>query len=396
MNKKWWILGVVGIIIIVVSLLSLNFLKKKEIPIDNSGFTLLDNMTVEVYSDTNISSKIQFMNGTLEDDKKIDTNHLGSQTIEFLYKDSKGKNKKGAIAIEVVDTTAPIVLLSNAYTVTVGYSNNLTDIILSADNYDKNPKREIIGDYDLNQIGSYNVIYRVTDQSGNATDVEFTLYVKEKSNTTYEATYTDFQDVIATYKNESNKIGIDISKWQGNIDFDMVKSSGAEFVIIRVGTGLGFGEESLEDPYFKQNIQESIAINLPVGIYYYSYATTREEAKEEAQWVIDRIKDYPIDLPIVFDWESWSYFNGLNLSLHDINEVATAFLEEIEKYGYRGMLYGSKNYLQKIWTTTYPVWLAHYTSKTNYEGDYLLWQLCENGKIDGINGYVDINILYNK
>ena len=395
MNKKWWIFGVVGIII-VVSLLGLNFLKTKEIPIDNSGFTLMEDLTVEVYSDINISSKIGYINGTLEDDKKIDTNHIGSQTIEFLYKDSKGKNKKGTFEVEVVDTTPPIVLLSNAYTVTVGNNTVLTDVIVSADNYDKNPKREIIGDYDLNQIGSYDVIYRVTDQSGNTTDVEFTLYVKEKGNTTYEATYIDFQDVIATYKNESTKIGIDVSKWQGNIDFDVVKSSGAEFVIIRVGTGLGFGEESLEAPYFKQNIQGSIATNLPVGIYYYSYATTREEAKEEAQWVIDRIKDYQIDLPIVFDWESWSYFNGLELSLHDINEIANTFLSEIEKSGYKGMLYGSKYYLQNIWEPTYPVWLAHYTAKTNYEGDYLLWQLCDNGKINGINGYVDINILYSK
>ena len=80
--------------------------------------------------------------------------------------------------------------------------------------------------------------------------------------------------------------------------------------------------------------------------------------------------------------------------MHDINEIADAFLDEISSLGYKGMLYGSRNYLQKIWDTDYPIWLAHYTKQTNYEGDYYIWQLCDNGRVSGINGYVDINVMY--
>lgn len=246
----------------------------------------------------------------------------------------------------------------------------------------------------MNTVGSYPLTYQVTDSNGNIESVNFTLNVKNKSNTSYTSTYTYFEDVIEAHKKNNTKIGIDVSKWQGDIDFNKIKQAGVEFIIIRVGTGLGFNEASTEDVYFRQNIEGAIKAGIPVGIYYYSYATTKEEAKEQALWVIDLIKDYKIDLPVAFDWESWSYFNGLNMSLHDINEVADTFAKTIEDSGYESILYGSKYYLQNIWDEDKPVWLAHYTSKTNYEKEYKIWQLCDNGKIDGINGYVDINIMY--
>lgn len=367
----------------------------REIPIDNSGFITVDDMKVEVYSDTMISSKIESMNGTLLEDAKIDTNSIGKQTIEFLYKNEKGKKRRGNIQIEIVDTTEPIILMHNSYSVTVGYDKNLTDVILSADNYDSTPIREIIGVYDMNQVGSYALTYRVTDSSGNIATQDFILYVKEKTFSSSTPTYTKFEDVVTLYKTDTTKIGIDVSKWQGEIDFNQLKNAGVEFIIIRVGNGEGFHASSLEDPYFKKNIEGATNAGIPVGIYYYSYATTKEEAKEQATWVIEKLKGYQIDLPIAFDWESWSYFNGLGLSLYDINTVANAFLQEIEKAGYDEILYGSKYYLQNIWQTTESVWLAHYTSKTDYDGLYRLWQLCDNGKVSGINGAVDINVMYN-
>lgn len=367
----------------------------REIPIDNSGFITVDDMKVEVYSDTMISSKIESMNGTLLEDAKIDTNSIGKQTIEFLYKNEKGKKRRGNIQIEIVDTTEPIILMHNSYSVTVGYDKNLTDVILSADNYDSTPIREIIGVYDMNQVGSYALTYRVTDSSGNIATQDFILYVKEKTFSSSTPTYTKFEDVVTLYKTDTTKIGIDVSKWQGEIDFNQLKNAGVEFIIIRVGNGEGFHASSLEDLYFKKNIEGATNAGIPVGIYYYSYATTKEEAKEQATWVIEKLKGYQIDLPIAFDWESWSYFNGLGLSLYDINTVADAFLQEIEKAGYDEILYGSKYYLQNIWQTTESVWLAHYTSKTDYDGLYRLWQLCDNGKVSGINGAVDINVMYN-
>lgn len=367
----------------------------REIPMDNTGFTLVNDMTVEVYSDVRVSSKIEAIDGDIVEDKQIDTSHLGVQTIEFLYKNKKGKKRRGSVQVEVVDTTEPIILMSNSYSVTVGYDKNLTDVIVSADNYDSTPTREIIGEYDMNQVGSYFLTYKVTDSSGNVAIQDFILYVKEKNYISSTSTYTKFEDIVSLYKSDTTRIGIDVSKWQGDIDFKQLKNAGVEFIIIRVGTGEGFHGLSLEDPYFKQNIEGATSVGIPVGIYYYSYATTKEEAKEQATWVIDKLKGYQIDLPIAFDWESWSYFNGLDLSLYEINEVADTFLQEIKNLGYDGILYGSKYYLNNIWKTTESVWLAHYTSKTDYEGSYKLWQLCDNGKVSGIKGAVDINIMYN-
>ena len=85
----------------------------------------------------------------------------------------------------------------------------------------------------------------------------------------------------------------------------------------------------------------------------------------------------------------------MELSIFGLNEVADSFINTVNKAGYDGMLYGSKNYLNTIWKYhTEEVWLAHYTDKTDYDGDYMMWQLCDDGKIDGIDGYVDIDILY--
>ena len=396
MRKKYIFIFVIILILIILFSISYAFIfQEKEIPIDNSSFTLIDNMKVEVYSDTMVSSKIDNINGSVIEDKKIDTSVLGNQTIEFLYENEKGKKRKGAIEVEVVDTTKPIIMLHDSYSVTVGYDKNLTDIVLSADNYDPSPVREIVGEYDINQVGSYNLTYKVTDSSGNVTLNDFTLYVKEKSSgTSYSSTYTEFSSIVSLHKTDSTKIGIDVSKWQGDIDFDALKNAGVEFIIIRVGTQLGFEESSIEDLYFRKNIEGATNVGIPVGIYYFSYATSETEAKEQASWVINQLKDYKIELPVAFDWESWSYFNGLNLSLYDINSIASVFLSEIEAAGYNGILYGSRNYLQNVWEPTEPVWLAHYTAKTNYEGDYMMWQLCDNGKVNGIQGAVDINIMY--
>lgn len=383
----------VFLVIGILCFIFFNF-QNREIPFDNSAFTLIEDMKVEVYDNVKISSKLQNIDGVILEDKKIKTDTLGKKTIEFLYKNKKGKKRKGNIEIEVVDTTLPIILVNSNYTVTVGYDKNLTDVILSADNYDSKPSRKIIGEYDLNQIGSYSLTYKVTDGSGNTSSKDFTLHVKEKSNNIYNNTYTDFNDIINEYKTDKTKIGIDVSKWQGEIDFDVIKNAGVEFIIIRIGTGLGFNESSIEDPYFRKNIEGAKKVGIPVGIYYYSYATTKKEARDQALWVIDKLKGYELDLPVAFDWESWSYFNELDLSIYDINQIADTFLKTIKVNGYKGILYGSKNYFQSIWETSYPVWLAHYTTKTNYEGEYNMWQMCENGKINGINGAVDINIMY--
>lgn len=394
MKRSMIVILFILLIGIILSIILFNHFKDKKIPIDNDNYTLISDLNIEVYDNVKVSDMIENINGTIVDDLKIDTNELGIKEIEFIYKNKRGRKRRGIFNVTVIDTTAPIIFLNNSYSVTVGYNKNLTDVILSLDNYSSIIKREIIGNYDFNKVGSYPLQYKATDGVGNETIVDFTLNVNPKTKTTYSNSYIKYSDIASTHKTDNTKIGIDVSKWQGNIDFNKLKQSGVEFIIIRVGTGLGFGKEYVEDDYFRQNIKGALDANIPVGVYFYSYATTNEEAKNEARWVYNIIKDYDIKLPVVFDWESWSSFNSLNLSIHDINEIANSFLDEISSLGYKGMLYGSKNYLQKIWDTDYPIWLAHYTKQTNYEGDYDIWQLCDNGRVSGINGYVDINVMY--
>lgn len=297
--------------------------------------------------------------------------------------------------VEISDTTPPIIVLDDVYVVETGYDKNLVDVIMSADDIDSNPNREIIGEYDLNTAGEYNLTYKIEDNSGNVTTKDFTLKVRD--NYTYSENDINFNDAINQYKNDNTKIGIDVSKWQEEINWKEVAEEGVEFVIIRMGYQNGFDGEVLIDPYFEQNIKGCQENNLPVAVYFSSYAKTSEEAKNQATWICKNLQNYNYsNLSIAFDWENWSSFNKLGISLTDINNISDTFMNECVNLGYKSMLYSSKTYLENVWknSNNYPVWLANYVSQTTYEGPYNIWQFCQTGIINGISGYVDINVMY--
>ena len=398
-KKKIIIISAI-VIVVVILIISLIIYFNVRIVVDNSGFTLKDDLTVNVYSNVKVNDFIKDIDGKIVDNNKIKTNELGKVEVEFIYLNSDEKKRKGVFEVEVKDLEEPLIWLSNSYSVRVGDDVNLEDEILCADNYDSNPSCKITGDYDLNTAGNYSLVYEAEDSSGNKESVDFALYVYEPRSITSggsssEVTYTDFKEIVNSHKTDDTLVGIDVSKWQGAIDFSKVKEAGAEFVIIRVGHQNGVGGEYVLDPYFKRNISDAIENDLDVGIYFYSYADSKKEARKQAEWVIKQIKDYDITLPIAFDFESFTSFNSMNLSLYGLNEVAESYFSTLEDAGYDTMLYGSKNYLNAIWKyNTNKVWLAHYTDKTDYDKDYMMWQLCQDGVIDGINGFVDIDILY--
>ena len=389
-----------SIVIVAILIISLIIYFNVRIVVDNSGFTLKDDLTVNVYSNVKVKDFIKDIDGKVVDNNKIKTTELGKVEVEFIYLNSDNRKRKGIFEVEVKDLEEPLIWLSNSYSVRVGDDVNLEDEILCADNYDSNPSCKITGDYDLNTAGNYSLVYEAEDSSGNKESVDFTLNVYEPRSITSggsssEVTYTDFKEIVTSHKTDDTLVGIDVSKWQGAIDFSKVKEAGAEFVIIRVGHQNGVGGEYILDPYFKRNIKEAIDTDLEVGIYFYSYADSKREARKQAEWVIKQIKDYDITLPIAFDFESFTSFNIMNLSLYQLNEVAESHFSTLEDAGYDTMLYGSKNYLNAIWKyNTNKVWLAHYTDETDYDKDYMMWQLCQDGVIDGINGFVDIDILY--
>lgn len=334
----------------------------------------------------------------------LSTDFLGEKTvsIEFKMNDQLFKEE---FTYKVEDTTKPLVWLSGSYSVTEGYEKELTKAIICADNHDKTPNCYIEGDYDVHKVGSYKLKFIAKDESGNKEEINFTLYVNKKSNTSSSNSSsnsnrvrTDIKDVIKKYKNDKTMIGIDVSKYQGDIDWKKVKNAGVEFAMIRMGTQYYFGEEYIVDPYFEKNIKGALENDIEVGIYFYSYATNAEEGKKQAEYVIDHIKDYDVTFPVAFDWESYSTWNELGISLFDLQSASNAFQDEVKKAGYTPIQYGSKNYLNAFWQPIkYDTWVAHYTAnQTDYAKDYIMWQLCNNGKVDGIVGDVDIDVYYKK
>lgn len=402
MKKKIIIISSLGAFLIILGVV-ISILVPPEI--DNTGYTLIENLKVSVYSKVKVKDLIASIDGKVVTNKTLNTEELGKQEVSFVYKNKNDKEKRGVFTIDVVDEEKPLVWLSGSYSARVGSNLNLEDEIFCADNYDSNPTCKIEGTYDLNKAGTYNLTYVATDSNKNEERINFTLNVYEPAPATTtltpdqteqrEEVVTAFNDVVATHKDENTEIGIDVSKWQGDIDFKKVKDAGATFVMVRVGSQQGVDGEYVLDPYFKQNIENALANDLKVGVYFYSYANSKKEARKQADWVLDQIKDYELTLPIAFDWECYNSFNQMELSLFGLNEVAESFLEKVEDKEYDGMLYGSKNYLNSIWKYhDYDVWLAHYTDQTDYDSHYVMWQLCQDGRIDGINTAVDINVLY--
>ena len=378
---------------------------KKE---DKTALTLKDNLQTEFLSDVKVSTFIEHLNGTLISDDKIDTTSLGTKTVKVNYKNTRGKKKHKSYQITIVDTEKPKIFLSRS-TVSVqkGYNKNIINLFLSGDNCDSNPERQIIGNCDLNTPGTYDLTFEIKDASGNKESKNFKLKVNEisknsSSTTTNNITTTNknnkqFSDIVEKYCQSDNKYtsaGIDVSSWQGDIDWKKVKEAGCDFAFIRVGYQNGRNGEISEDKYFKANIENAISNNIKVGIYFYSCAQTIEETQEQAKWTIEKIKSYNISLPVAFDWEEWNSFADYKLSFYGISKLADAFINVCKDNGYDGILYSSKNYLETIWhQELFPnIWLAQYANTATYNKSYNYWQMCNTGRIDGIKGDVDIDL----
>ena len=397
-NKK--LILIISIVVGIILLSVGGFLLYKYIEIKNAvvKVVLKDNLEANFADTLKVSSFIESINGKIVDDYYLNTDSLGKKKIDFEYINDDGIKIKYNYEINVVDREAPLIWLGKSYNVTRGSEDNLIDKIMCGDNYDNNPECVIEGDYNLDNVGSYNLVFKATDSSGNVSKKKFILNVNEassKKESNGVKSVTEFSDVIKDYKNDNTQIGIDVSKWQGDIDFSKLKSAGVEFVIIRIGSSTGINGENFIDSKFIQNIKNANSVGIPVGVYFYSYANSVDKAISDAKWIIENIKDYKVELPIAFDWENWGSFNTYELSFFGLTNMAKGFMDTVKDAGYDAMLYSSKTYLENIWMSVdYPVWLAHYTKNTNYAGDYSYWQICSNGRVDGINGDVDIDIRY--
>lgn len=184
--------------------------------------------------------------------------------------------------------------------------------------------------------------------------------------------------------------GIDVSKWQGDINFFDVKDAGIDFVIIRDGFGMS-GQNQI-DPKFNKNLEGVQDARLDYGFYHYSYATSTDDAKREAEFCLNIIKGTKPTYPVCFDVEDSSM---VNLGKDKLTDICFAFLSEIEKAGYYAMLYCNRNWLfnyldkEKL-LAKFDLWLAHYgVASPSYMCG--IWQKSDTGTVKGINGNVDLN-----
>ncbi len=399
-KKKIIIVILISIIVLLTTFLLTKLYNNWRIANAEVIVTLNDNLEVPVYDQVKISTFIKSMNGKLIKNYKIDTTKIGKKEISFKYINDDKIEVPYTFTINIVDKTPPLIFSSSRLTINKDYTGNLEQELFCGDNYDNQPTCEIVGNYDVSVPGTYPLTFKGTDSSGNISSTNFDLIVKEDNTSSNNPNQSNlvvqnYSDLVAKYKNADTKIGIDVSHWQGDIDFQQVKDAGVEFVFIRIGSQRGIGGEYFVDQKFEKNIQGFKKVGIPVGVYFYSYANSKSAAKMEAEWVVKHLKGYNLELPVVFDWENWSFYQEFNLSFYNLTEMANAYLKTIEKSGYQSMLYSSKNYLESVWfETKYPVWLAHYTKQTDYQGNYKFWQLCSNGSVPGIIGNVDVNVMY--
>ena len=339
----------------------------------------------------------------LSKNKTLDTSEIGEKEIEISYKYKK-RDYLFKIKYKVIDDEAPITLGGTGYELTylVNEEFNLCDNANYIDNYDRTPTCEISGDYDNTKEGTYNLKYVIKDNSGNQLEDDFVLnIVRSKSSggsSSYKSESIPFSDIVQKHKNENTMIGIDVSRWQEAIDFNKVKDAGAEFVIMRIGIQSDVDAEISKDSYYDNNIKKAKEAGLKVGVYTYTSAITEKDARFNAKETIKYLNKEEIDLPVAYDFENWGEIKSYNINIHDLETCLNAFADELNKAGYETMLYSSKWYLENVWKNDkkYPVWLAHYTSETSYQGDYILWQRTSIGRINGIYGNVDIDIYYKK
>ena len=187
--------------------------------------------------------------------------------------------------------------------------------------------------------------------------------------------------------------GIDVSSWQGVVDYRKVKASGINFVIIRAGFGR---EVSQKDNCFEQNYKNAKAAGLDIGAYWYSYADSAEDAVREAKACMEVIKGKKFEYPIFFDLEEQSQFaKGKNFC----DSVIKAFCGELEKNGYLAGLYCStyylNNYISNAVAGKYALWVAQYNYRCTYTANkYGIWQYSSEGRINGISGNVDMDYCY--
>lgn len=285
--------------------------------------------------------------------------------------------EQGTVVPQVVEVEKEVVVEVPAYTIldpSVEYSHELDQdrYLLNDSNYGP-IWMPILKDVDKNEYSAENFV---------------------KDEVTGEIAYIGPEETLK---------GIDVSVYQGDIDWNAVKNAGYDFVMMRCGnrgyvTGL-----MVEDANFKKNVKGATDAGLKVGVYFFSQALTTEEALDEAEFVIDLIKDYDITFPVAFDWEVVIDKDGdtprtAYIEPDQLTDNFLVFAQRLEIEGYTPIIYANKK--TSVWkydlarVADYDIWYAEYADAPTLPYDFEIWQYSSKGNVPGITGSVDLNICF--
>ncbi len=218
------------------------------------------------------------------------------------------------------------------------------------------------------------------------------------SESDFEVGEDGFLDYVGDDPTVTVKNGIDVSRFQGSIDWEKVAKAGVDFAIIRAGLRGTTEGKLLSDDYFVDNVEGATENGIDVGVYFYSQAVNEEEAKEEVQIILDLIEPYDIKYPVVIDIESAESDTArtAKLTTDEYETVAKTFCEMVKQAGYTPMIYGNvKSFtllMDAVDVDDYDIWIAYYGLPMYYPYHFNIWQYTSSGRIDGIDGDVDLNI----
>lgn len=195
-------------------------------------------------------------------------------------------------------------------------------------------------------------------------------------------------------------VGVDVSTYQGTVDWAAVKDAGVDYVIVRAAyRGYETGR-IVPDDLYEQNIRGAVDAGLHVGVYLYSQALSEDEAREEADYLLGLIEGLPVDYPVVYDQEEYTAdqarTDGLTGEQATLN--ALAFCERVYDAGYIPMIYTNNDWAQNMYDMErldhYPIWYADYTAAPSLTGGFAMWQYTDSGQVPGVTGPVDLNLLF--
>jgi len=205
-------------------------------------------------------------------------------------------------------------------------------------------------------------------------------------------------------ENYVSRLGIDVSTYQGEIDWQRVKEQGVEFAILRIGfRGYGESGKLVLDERYLENVENANEAGIKVGVYFFSQAVNEEEAREEAQFVLENMRGKQIDFPVCYDLEKIKYDDSAranDLSKEVRTKNAIAFCEEIQKNGYTAMIYANAKWLMTQLDLSalqdFDVWYADYQAEPLYPYSFSMWQYTESAHIEGIEGSIDCNLFFER